>query len=185
MASTASQAACPYIYMYIHIYIYMYIYIYSHMYLGHLKQVPGLMVDYLFYWLFGITFCIFTSRYCAVWRSMKALNPYRNGPWIISHLPDIYVALIGQTARQGIFEIAWSLSNMLLFIPWFKYYVTVNPWLQNLDHRFVSQITTSMSDIAPAEHCASILQEIISRAKHHPGRARKAWQRMALVVASG
>jgi hypothetical protein len=74
---------------------------------------------------------------------------------------------------------------MLLFIPWFKYYVTVNPWLQNLDHRFVSQITTSMSDIAPAEHCASILQEIISRAKHHPGRARKAWQRMALVVASG
>ena len=155
------------------------------MYLGHLKQVPGLMVDYLFYWLFGITFCIFTSRYCAVWRSMKALNPYRNGPWIISHLPDIYVALTGQTARQGIFEIAWSLSNMLLFIPWFKYYVTVNPWLQNLDHRFVSQITTSMSDIAPAEHCASILQEIVSRAKHHPGRARKAWQRMALVVASG
>lgn len=62
---------------------------------------------------------------------------------------------------------------MLLFIPWFKYYVTVNPWLQNLDHRFTSQITTSMSDIAPAEHCASILQEIVSRAKHHPGRARK------------
>lgn len=135
--------------------------------------IVSLMVDYLFYWLFGITFCIFTSRYCAVWRSMKALNPYRNGPWIISHLPDIYVALTGQTARQGIFEIAWSLSNMLLFIPWFKYYVTVNPWLQNLDHRFTSQITTSMSDIAPAEHCASILQEIVSRAKHHPGRARK------------
>lgn len=42
--------------------------------------IVSLMVDYLFYWLFGITFCIFTSRYCAVWRSMKALNPYRNGP---------------------------------------------------------------------------------------------------------
>ena len=133
----------------------------------------ALMLDYIMYWLFGITFCIVTCRFCAVWKSMKALDPYRNGPWVLLHLADIYVALIGQTARQGFLEISWTLTNMLLFIPWLKYYMNCNPWLQNLDHRFTNQITTSVSDIEPVERASHIGQEIISRAKHFPGRARK------------
>ncbi|CAJ1423780.1 unnamed protein product [Effrenium voratum] len=60
-----------------------------------------LWLDYVFYWIFGLVFCLFTFRWCAVWKSMRALDPYRNGPWIILHIPDLYTALIGQTNRQG------------------------------------------------------------------------------------
>eukprot|EP00438_Fugacium_kawagutii_P031675 Skav232904 [mRNA] locus=scaffold1477:473880:474536:- [translate_table: standard] len=132
----------------------------------------SLMLDYLFYWLFGITFCIFTCRFCAVWRSMKVLHPYRNGPWIMLHLPDVYVALIGQTARQGYFEAVWTLCMMWYVMPWLKYYMNANPWLQNLDHRFTTQISTSMSDVG-AEQSVDMFRDIVSRAKQYPGRARK------------
>ena len=32
-----------------------------------------------------------------------------------------------------------------LLLPWLKYYMNVNPWLFNLDHRFIQQITTNLS----------------------------------------
>ena len=72
------------------------------------------MLDYVVYWIFGIVFCVFTCRYCKVWRSMRALDPYRNGPWNILRLPDIYVAMLGQIGRQGFFEFAWVFNNMCL-----------------------------------------------------------------------
>lgn len=61
-----------------------------------------------------------------------------------------------------------------LILPWLKYYMNVNPWIFNLDHRFIQQITTNLSDLGPVEHSSGIGREIISRAKHHKGRARKA-----------
>eukprot|EP00435_Cladocopium_sp_Y103_P045447 s700_g13.t1 len=48
------------------------------------------MLDYIFYWLFGISFCILTGRYCSVWRSMKALDP-RSSP-----APSITLAVHGR-----------------------------------------------------------------------------------------
>jgi len=137
--------------------------------------VVSLMLDYVFYWIFGITFCVCTCRYGAVWRSMKAIHPYRNGPWILLHLPDIYVSVIGQTCRQGMLEVLWLLSNMWLIMPWYKYYMNCNPWLDDLDHRFVNQISTTCADINASDptRSAKIGREIISRAKHFPGRAQK------------
>ena len=162
------------------IYVYIYVYILAHVF-GPSQTSPrfdGGLPLLLALWDYFLH--LHLSLLCGVakYEGIESVSQ-----WSLDHLaPSRHLC---GSDRSDSTTIAWSLSNMLLFIPWFKYYVTVNPWLQNLDHRFTSQITTSMSDIAPAEHCASILQEIVSRAKHHPGRARKAWQRMALVVASG
>ncbi|CAJ1331735.1 unnamed protein product, partial [Effrenium voratum] len=132
-----------------------------------------LWLDYVFYWIFGLVFCLFTFRWCAVWKSMRALDPYRNGPWIILHIPDLYTALIGQTNRQGVFEVTYTLATCLYIMPWLKYYMNCNPWLHNLDHRMVNQISTELAEINPLEHRASIARDIISRTKHKPQRASK------------
>ena len=102
---------------------------------------------------------------------MKAIHPYRNGPWIILHLPDVYVSVIGQTCRQGMLEVMWLLSNMWLIMPWYKYYMNCNPWLDDLDHRFVNQISATCADINASDPTRSskIGREIISRAKTLPG----------------
>jgi len=132
-----------------------------------------LLLDYIFYWIFGVLFCAMTCRWMDVWRSMRAIDPYRNGPWVMLHLPDVYVALIGQTCRHGMFQMGCQLAAMWYFIPWVKYYVNCNPWIYKLEHRMVTQISTEMKEVQPAQHCVQIGRDIISRAKQMTGRVKR------------
>lgn len=116
-----------------------------------LLVLMALLLDYVVYWIFGIIYCILTCRYLAVWRSMRAIDPYRNGPWIILHMPDLYTCVIGQVGRQGFLELNMELCAMWLVIPWIKYYMACNPWLHDLDHRFTNQISTACPDIGTKE----------------------------------
>jgi len=56
-------------------------------------------------------------------------------------------------------------SCMLLLIPWLKYYVCCNPWIYDLDHRLVQQISTEMQDLGKPEDVSKQARRIISRAK--------------------
>lgn len=65
--------------------------------------------------------------------SMRKIDPYRNGPSIILYLPDFFVSVVGQVARQGMWEVLYMVACMWLLMPWLKYYINCNPWISDLD----------------------------------------------------
>lgn len=123
-----------------------------------------LLLDCMMYYIFGILYCTLTcgwSRYC---ESLKAIRPYQGGPMVIFYIADVVVAFLGQLNRQGVCEGCGMLAGMWLFMPWFKYFLCVNPWLYPLEERFVQQISTSMQDLSTDEVSEAALR-IISRSK--------------------
>jgi hypothetical protein len=104
--------------------------------------------DYLAYYNFGFVFTFFTCRWEECWKSHRALDPYRDGPSLIWHGADIFSCVIGQTMRHGLLGTAWNLALMWLLMPWMKYYWNVNPWVMDLEERYVQQISTTMKDMA-------------------------------------
>eukprot|EP00929_Paragymnodinium_shiwhaense_P078241 TRINITY_DN4051_c0_g1_i3.p1 TRINITY_DN4051_c0_g1~~TRINITY_DN4051_c0_g1_i3.p1 ORF type:complete len:435 (+),score=40.12 TRINITY_DN4051_c0_g1_i3:239-1543(+) len=128
----------------------------------------ALLLDYLFYYLFGVLFCTFTCGWSTYCKSIAALKPYTGGPWALLYWSDIVTCFIGQVWRHGYLEGNFMLLNMWLCMPWLKYYVNCNPWTHPLEHRMVQQISTSMQDMSLAELSKAGLQ-IISRTKQTPG----------------
>jgi len=62
------------------------------------------------------------------------------------------------------------LTTMILLMPWLKYFMNCNPWIYDLDERFVQQISTSMQDMASEEYggipnVADTARKIISRSR--------------------
>jgi len=123
--------------------------------------------DSIFYSIFSVTW--YLVRCCIedgtdLRSSYLCISPYRNGPSLLCHLSDIVVGLIGQGLRQGLFETTGKLTFMIMVVPWMKYYINANPWLYQLDERFITQITTSMKDLEIKEIQDAFCQ-IISRCK--------------------
>jgi len=121
--------------------------------------------DCVFYYVFSLLW--YLVRLCVedvVDVRKECIVPYRNGPWIFSHLADILVVMIGQTLRQGVIECTGKLAFMVILVPWIKYYINTNPWLYQLDERFVQQISTSMKDMEISK-VANACRDIISQAK--------------------
>jgi hypothetical protein len=124
-----------------------------------------LLLDNIFYYFFSFMYCACTCRWADAMKSREKVRPYSNGPSIITHLPDFFVCCMGQCARQSIGETWYMVSCMLLLIPWLKYYVCCNPWIYDLDHRLVQQISTEMQDLGKLEDVSKQARRIISRAK--------------------
>lgn len=124
-------------------------------------------VDCLFYYIFSVPYYCYrvcSGKKTSLKVSWDCIKPYRNGPSIFLHLEDVFVALIGQTVRQGLIECTGKLSFMVMLLPWLKYYINTNPWLYNLEERFVQQISTSMMDMETSD-VANVAREIISQSK--------------------
>eukprot|EP00931_Biecheleriopsis_adriatica_P057246 TRINITY_DN33957_c0_g1_i1.p1 TRINITY_DN33957_c0_g1~~TRINITY_DN33957_c0_g1_i1.p1 ORF type:complete len:517 (+),score=72.43 TRINITY_DN33957_c0_g1_i1:81-1631(+) len=124
----------------------------------------SLILDYAVYYVFSLLYCAFTCRWSDAFASLEKIRPYRNGPSIILHIPDFFIAIVGHTARHGFFETMYMVSAMWLLMPWLKYYICCNPWIYSLSHRLCQQISTSMADCGTADQVAKTSQSIISEA---------------------
>ena len=107
----------------------------------------ALLLDTVFYYLFGFLFTCCTCRWGEYSESLKAIRVFRSGPSVWRHPVDLFVAVLGQTNRQGVLEMTFCFANMLLVIPWLKWFVNANPWVYKLDIRFMNQISTSVKDV--------------------------------------
>jgi hypothetical protein len=122
------------------------------------------LMDCGFYYVFSILHCLVHCNWKQYLESRKAIDPYRNGPSLVCCFTDIFVAMVGQGHRQGLFEMTYLLVNMWLILPTLKYYVNCNPFIYKLNERFVQQITTSMNDM-PVEAVSETCRQIISQIK--------------------
>jgi len=134
-------------------------------------SIVAFCFDCIFYYIFSVPW--FFVRLCieedvGLKSSYKYLRRYRNGPWVFCYLTDILVVMIGQTLRQGFWECTGKLAFMVILVPWIKYYINTNPWLYQLEERFVQQITTSMKDMEMFK-VANACRDIISQAKQPDG----------------
>jgi len=103
--------------------------------------------DCIGYYIFGLLHMLATcgfGRYC---KSCRAIDPWRNGPYIWCHMNDVVTALMGQVSRQGILQSSKQMCGMWIMIPWLKYYLNVNPFIYDLSDRFVQQISTTWQDM--------------------------------------
>jgi hypothetical protein len=126
--------------------------------------VISYLFDCGFYYLFSVLHCFLHCHWAQYRASKRAIEPYRNGPSLISCVKDIFVTVVGQGHRQGIFEMTWLLVNMRLIVPTLKYFVNCNPFIYELDERFVQQISTSMGDM-PVKDVSETIRKVISQAK--------------------
>mmetsp|Transcript_9503 Transcript_9503/g.30368 ORF Transcript_9503/g.30368 Transcript_9503/m.30368 type:complete len:440 (+) Transcript_9503:70-1389(+) len=133
-----------------------------------LIMLISLVLDFIAYYLISVPFfvcrcvcCPCRVKLCA---SYAALAPYRGGPYVLWYLPDIFVALVGQTARQGVVESCGKLAFMSIYQPTIKYTISANPLIYNLEERFVQQISTTLNDVPLDQICATT-KRIISRTK--------------------
>jgi hypothetical protein len=132
-----------------------------------LMTIIAFFVDCVFYYIFAVPYYLY--RLCSengtsLKGSLDFIQPYRNGPSVILNVVDFFVALIGQTLREGMIQSTIGLAFMVILVPWMKYYINTNPWLYNLEERFIQQITTSMKDMAVPK-VAGAIRDIISQAK--------------------
>jgi len=132
----------------------------------------SLFLDYFMYYLFGFFFTLFTCRWGAMWRSHRAIDPYRGGPSVFWKATDIFCCIAGQTMRHGCAGTIYNLTVMWTLIPWLKYFWNCNPWVYNLDERYVQQISTKMEDLGDVDmggidHICDTARRIISRAKQY------------------
>lgn len=125
----------------------------------------SLILDNIFYYFFSLTYATCTWRWAGVSKSMAVIRPYRNGPSLIRHATDFYIAVMGQMSRQSVFETLYMVGAMWILIPWLKYYVNANPYIYDLHHRMVQQISTEMADLGSSSQVADTARVIISMAR--------------------
>jgi hypothetical protein len=130
------------------------------------------LMDCAFYYVFSILYCFFHCNWKQWMESKNAIAPYRNGPSLVCCITDIFVAIVGQSHRQGVVEMTYLLVNMWLVMPTLKYYVNCNPFIYKLNERFVQQITTSMDDM-PVATVSETGRKIISQAKQDTAEETK------------
>jgi len=127
--------------------------------------IVSLILDYIVYYIFSIPYMVCLCRWKQTREGFKRIRPYRNGPSILLHLPDFFVCAMGQCARQAAFETLYMISCMWLLMPWLKYYINCNPFIYDLDHRMIQQISTRMDDLGTEDQWCDTARSIISRAR--------------------
>mmetsp|Transcript_114807 Transcript_114807/g.179343 ORF Transcript_114807/g.179343 Transcript_114807/m.179343 type:complete len:412 (+) Transcript_114807:95-1330(+) len=143
--------------------------------------VLSYLLDSIVYYLFSILFCTFTCQWAQAMSNFERIRPFRGGPSIITHSTDIMCCIMGQSMRQGLLEIVYMVSMMWVLIPWLKYYICCNPFIYNLDHRLVQQISTGMKDLGDlASECRSDgkgVEEVAHECRNVISRARNSRER--------
>jgi len=121
-----------------------------------------LFLDFFFYYLFSVPYCMLCSRHrwTGYKRSQKAIEHYRTGPGM--RWSDIMVCTLGQVHRNGFLECAKCFTGTVLLLPWIKYFINANPFVYELEERFVQQISTSLDDLA-LHDVHDVSRRIISR----------------------
>jgi hypothetical protein len=140
--------------------------------------VVNYLLDSIVYYIFSIPFCTFTCQWGMVMKNFERIRPFRGGPSIIAHSADIMVCIMGQSMRQGFLEMIWMVSMMWVLMPWLKYYICCNPFIYNLDHRLVQQISTGMEDLEKytlrgVDEVAQECRNVISRARNSKARRHR------------
>jgi len=126
-----------------------------------------LMISVLLMQFIGIIYCTLTCRWAQYRRNLKHLQPYNNGPCLYSHFADCVAATGGQMVRQGYCEFIISFVMMFSVNPWVKYWLSANPYLEDLGERFITQIGPSMHDI-PLKQLEFNFQKFISWTRLEP-----------------
>merc|ERR1719213_360214 len=75
--------------------------------------------------------------------------------------------------RQGFLETTYIVSMMWVLMPWLKYYICCNPYIYDIDHRLVQQISTSMQDLGTPDEVAEECRDIISMARQPQHKAHR------------
>lgn len=131
-------------------------------------MVLSLILDFVAYYVISVPFFVVRCVCCPcrvkLWSSYSALAPYRGGPYVLWFIPDIFVALVGQSVRQGIVESCGKLAFMSIYMPTVKWTICANPLVYNLEERFVQQISTSLQDMS-TDDVAATARRLISRVK--------------------
>lgn len=135
------------------------------------------LLDVLVHYLLSLPFFLLRLLcggccYVQLCSSWAAIWPHGYGPFVFTHVTDLLVALVGQVLRQGVLESSYRCSVMVTAVPWMKYYIAANPWIYNLDERFVQQISTSMRDLPPGD-VSLTARRVISRTKQEPGLRKR------------
>jgi len=125
----------------------------------------SLVLDYVMYYFFSILYCACTCRWAAACKSFEFIAPFRNGPSIVLHITDFFVAVMGQCARQRVGETLYMVSCMWMLMPWLKYYINCNPFIYDLGHRLCQQISTTMADVGTPQEVSETARGIISRSR--------------------
>ena len=114
-----------------------------------LVMISSLVVDFIAMNSFGLIYALFSGRLFSgsVAKSWSVIGPYQGGPSLLAHLPDILVCFVGMLQRQGLIAFALLFGMMCSINPWVKYWIVVNPWLQDLEERLITQISTRMDDM--------------------------------------
>ena len=124
----------------------------------------NLCIDFLFMYIFGFLYALFACRLGKYSKASKALEPYRYGPPLITHLGDAFVAASGMCFRMGVGEMSMRLTIMFFLNPWIKYWMIANPFLYDLEERFITQISTSMKDL-PLEDVKKEFRHLLTSTK--------------------
>lgn len=135
--------------------------------------IISFLLDCVGYYFFSLLYCTALCRWSEAAAGFEKIRPFRGGPSIIWHSPDIFLCVMGQSMRQGFFETTYIVSMMWVLMPWLKYYICCNPFIYNLDHRLVQQISTSMEELGTADEVAEECRHVISRARHKRERAHR------------
>lgn len=135
--------------------------------------IVSLLLDFVGYYFWSLLYCTATCHWSQYMAGLEKIRPFRGGPSIIWQAPDIFVCVMGQSMRQGFLETTYIVSMMWVLMPWLKYYVCCNPFIYNLDHRLVQQISTSMEELGTADEVAEECRNVISRARHRRERAHR------------
>lgn len=116
------------------------------LFIPRILMVICLFLDYFFYYLFSVPFCLCCSSHgwAGYHESQEAIDPYRKGPGF--RWSDIMVCALGQVRRNGPLQCTKCFTGTVLLLPWLKYFVNANPFLYPLKERFVQQISTSLKD---------------------------------------
>jgi len=120
------------------------------------------LLDLIMYYIFSLLYCAYTWRWKQAVDGIGKIKPFKRGPSVFLHLPDLFVALVGQTARQTPLETTYMVACMSLLMPWLKYYINCNPWIYDLGYRLCQQISTEMADLRGPNTVADTARYIIS-----------------------
>jgi len=133
----------------------------------------NLILDYTMYYFFSLWYCLVNCRWAQAKSGFEKIAPFRGGPSILAKIPDVFVCVMGQASRQGLWETSYIVSTMWVLMPWLKYYICCNPYIYNLDSRMVQQISTGMKELGTVDKVATKCREIISQAKQRRTMAHR------------
>lgn len=121
----------------------------------------SLLLDVGLYYLLSVLYCTCSCRWRAMLRGQEVLAPFKHGPSIIWHLPDLFKALAGQCWRHGWPAMLHMVTCTVLFVPFVKYYVNCNPWIYDLKLRKNEQCSEELRS-GPPTQLAGICCDMLS-----------------------